>query len=165
MKQQESYGVALNEKTLKFLVRCIDIAQKTESISPDKEEMDLIRRIGKKADELLDDQYGIGRPSLNQNAISSNFLAAPQASLMMSLTENDRLLITTVVKDVVPSPSDSTYLHMINDLSDTLFTARLSSDLISTNEIDVVEFGLPKKVVLDCNNFTGKIEFQLIKIQ
>ncbi len=57
MKQQESYGVALNEKTLKFLVRCIDIAQKTESISPDKEEMDLIRRIGRKADELLDDQY------------------------------------------------------------------------------------------------------------
>lgn len=49
--------MALNEKTLKFLVRCIDIAQKTESISPDKEEMDLIRRIGKKADELLDDQY------------------------------------------------------------------------------------------------------------
>ena len=57
MKQQESYGVALNEKTLKFLVRCIDIAQKTESISPDKEEMDLIRRIGRKADELLDNQY------------------------------------------------------------------------------------------------------------
>ena len=31
--KQESYGLALNEKTLKFLVRCIDIAQKTESIS------------------------------------------------------------------------------------------------------------------------------------
>ena len=57
MKQQESYGVALNEKTLKFLVRCIDIAQKTESIHPDKEEMDLIRRIGKKADELMDREY------------------------------------------------------------------------------------------------------------
>ena len=57
MKQQESYGVALNEKTLKFLVRCIDIAQKTEAIHPDAEEYDLIRRLGKKADELLDDQY------------------------------------------------------------------------------------------------------------
>ena len=57
MKQTESYGLALNDKTLRFLVRCIDIAQKTESISPDKEEMDLIRRIGRKADELLDDQY------------------------------------------------------------------------------------------------------------
>ena len=57
MKQTESYGLALNDKTLRFLVRCIDIAQKTESISPDAEEMDLIRRIGKKADKLLDDQY------------------------------------------------------------------------------------------------------------
>ena len=38
-------------------MRCIDIAQKSESISPDREEMDLIRRIGKKADKLLDDQY------------------------------------------------------------------------------------------------------------
>ena len=57
MKQQESYGVALNEKTLKFLVRCIDIAQKTESILPDAEEYDLIRRLGNKADELWDDQY------------------------------------------------------------------------------------------------------------
>ena len=54
---KESYGLALNDKTLKFLVRCIDIAQKTESISPDAEESDLIRRLGKKADELLDDEY------------------------------------------------------------------------------------------------------------
>ena len=56
-KEIESYGLALNEKTLKFLVRCIDIAQKTESISPDAEESDLIRRLGKKADELLDQEY------------------------------------------------------------------------------------------------------------
>ena len=54
---KETYGLGLNEKTLRFLVRCIDIAQKTQSISPDKEEMDLIRRIGKKADELLDKEY------------------------------------------------------------------------------------------------------------
>ena len=40
MKQTESYGLSLNEKTLKFLVRCIDIAQKTESIHPDAEESD-----------------------------------------------------------------------------------------------------------------------------
>ncbi len=55
--KNESYGLALNDKTLRFLVKCIDIAQKTESISPDKEEMDLIRRIGKKADDLLDKEY------------------------------------------------------------------------------------------------------------
>ena len=55
--KKESYGVALNDKTLRFLVRCIDIAQKTESISPDAEESDLIRHLGKKYDELLNDQY------------------------------------------------------------------------------------------------------------
>ena len=54
---KESYGLSLNEKTLKFLVKCIDIAQKSQSISPDKEEMDLIRRLGKKYDELSDKQY------------------------------------------------------------------------------------------------------------
>tara|TARA_B100001113_G_C20949961_1_gene552673 strand:- start:108 stop:311 length:204 start_codon:yes stop_codon:yes gene_type:complete len=57
MKEQQSYGLALNDKTLRFLVRCIDIAQKSESIHPDAEESDLIRRLGKKADELLDDEY------------------------------------------------------------------------------------------------------------
>ena len=54
---EKSYGVALSEKQLKFLVQCIDIAQKTESLSPDKEESDLIRRLGKKKDELDDEQY------------------------------------------------------------------------------------------------------------
>ena len=54
---KESYGLAFTEKQLKFMVRCIDIAQKTESISPDSEEIDLIRRLGKKYDELLDDEY------------------------------------------------------------------------------------------------------------
>ena len=55
--KNESYGLALNDKTLKFLVKCIDIAQKSQSISPDKEEMELIRRLGKKYDELSDRQY------------------------------------------------------------------------------------------------------------
>ena len=55
--KKESYGLALTEKQLKFMVKCIDIAQKTESIHPDAEEIDLIRRLGKKADELMDDEY------------------------------------------------------------------------------------------------------------
>ena len=55
--KKESYGLAFTEKQLKFMVRCIDIAQKTESIHPDAEEIDLIRRLGSKADELMDDEY------------------------------------------------------------------------------------------------------------
>ena len=55
--KKDSYGFGFTEKQLKFMVRCIDIAQKTESISPDSEEIDIIRRLGKKYDELLDDEY------------------------------------------------------------------------------------------------------------
>ena len=35
--------------------------------------------------QLLDNQYGIGRPSLNPNAIPNSVLAAPQAGLMQAL--------------------------------------------------------------------------------
>ena len=55
--KQDNYGLAFTEKQLKFMVRCIDIAQKSESISPDSEESDLIRRLSKKYDELIDDEY------------------------------------------------------------------------------------------------------------
>ena len=55
--KNESYGLALTEKQLKFMVKCIDIAQKTESIHPDAEESDIIRRLGKKYDEIIDDEY------------------------------------------------------------------------------------------------------------
>ena len=55
--KKESYGLGLNDKTLKFLVKCIDIAQKSQTISPDKEDMDLISTMAKKYDELIDKQY------------------------------------------------------------------------------------------------------------
>ena len=50
----KSYGVALSEKQLKFLVHCIEVAQESFLIKPDKEEMELIRRISRKHDELQD---------------------------------------------------------------------------------------------------------------
>ena len=55
--KQDNYGFGFTEKQLKFMVRCIDIAQKSESIQCDAEESDLIRRLSKKYDELIDDEY------------------------------------------------------------------------------------------------------------
>ena len=58
MKELEkAYGLGLSAKQLKFLVNCIDIAQESHVIKPDREEMDLIRRIGKKAEQLENDRY------------------------------------------------------------------------------------------------------------
>ena len=118
------------------------------------------------ADGLLENKPAIVNDTdyFSLSLLGDKYDASDDWNLLMDLTEDDRILITTVVKDVVAS-SDSTYLYMINDQSDTVFTAGIFSDLISGNEIDVIELGRPKKVVLICNSFTGRIEFQLIKIQ
>ena len=118
------------------------------------------------ADGLIENKPAIVNDTdyFSLSLLGDKYDASDDWNLLMDLTEDDRILVTTVVKDVVAS-SDSTYLYMINDQSDTVFTAGIFSDLISANEIDVIELGLPKKVVLICNSFTGRIEFQLIKIQ
>tara|TARA_B100000212_G_C27316533_1_gene508167 strand:+ start:704 stop:1120 length:417 start_codon:yes stop_codon:yes gene_type:complete len=118
------------------------------------------------ADGLIENKPAIVNDTdyFSLSLLGDKYDASDDWNLLMDLTEDDRILVTTVVKDVVAS-SDSTYLYMINDQSDTVFTAGIFSDLISGNEIDVIELGLPKKVVLICNSFTGRIEFQLIKIQ
>ena len=118
------------------------------------------------ADGLIENKPAIVNDTdyFSLSLLGDKYDASDDWNLLMDLTEDDRILVTTVVKDVVAS-SDSTYLYMINDQSDTVFTAGIFSDLISRNEIDVIELGLPKKVVLICNSFTGRIEFQLIKIQ
>ena len=118
------------------------------------------------ADGLIENKPAIVNDTdyFSLSLLGDKYDASDDWNLLMDLTEDDRILVTTVVKGVVAS-SDSTYLYMINDQSDTVFTAGIFSDLISGNEIDVIELGLPKKVVLICNSFTGRIEFQLIKIQ
>lgn len=118
------------------------------------------------ADGLIENKPAIVNDTdyFSLSLLGDKYDASYDWNLLMDLTEDDRILVTTVVKDVVAS-SDSTYLYIINDQSDTVFTAGIFSDLISGNEIDVIELGLPKKVVLICNSFTGRIEFQLIKIQ
>lgn len=118
------------------------------------------------ADGLIENKPAIVNDTdyFSLSLLGDKYDASDDWNLLMDLTEDNRILVTTVVKDVVAS-SDSTYLYMINDQSDTVFTAGIFSDLISGNEIDVIELGLPKKVVLICNSFTGRIEFQLIKIQ
>ena len=98
------------------------------------------------ADGLIENKPAIVNDTdyFSLSLLGDKYDASDDWNLLMDLTEDDRILVTTVVKDVVAS-SDSTYLYMINDQSDTVFTAGIFSDLISGNEIDVVELGLPKK--------------------
>lgn len=55
--KDKTFDMELSEKQLSFLVKCIEIAQETHSINPDKEEMEVIRELGTKHDDLQDDKH------------------------------------------------------------------------------------------------------------
>ena len=76
------------------------------------------------ADGLIENKPAIVNDTdyFSLSLFGDKYDASDDWNLLMDLTEDDRILVTTVVKDVVAS-SDSTYLYMIIDQSDTVFTA------------------------------------------
>ena len=72
------------------------------------------------------------------------------------------LLTTFVTKDINITPSDSTILYLINDLNDTVFNATLLNEFVFTSLDSITFIGNPKKVVFEANNFSGRLEYQII---
>ena len=58
MKDKHRYEIKLTPKQLDFLVQCIDIAQRSQSINPDNEQLNLVRDITKKYEDYEDRLYG-----------------------------------------------------------------------------------------------------------
>ena len=44
-----------------------------------------------------------------------------------------------------------------------MFNAGLFSDLIFTSQDSISVVGIPKKVILDADNFSGRLQYQIIK--
>jgi len=72
-------------------------------------------------------------------------------------------LSTVVIKDLSINSSDSSYLYLLKESGDTIFTAGLFSELVWTSEDSIGSIGSPKKVAFSGNNFTGRLEYQIIK--
>ena len=83
--------------------------------------------------------------------------------LDLDATALDKILTTMVVKDLVIGASDSTYLFLVDEQGDTMFSAGLFSELVVTSEDSIIVIGSPKKVILDSDNFSGRLEYQIIK--
>ena len=45
LKENNVHKVIMNDKQIEFLIKCIDISQSLESITPDKSEIELIRNL------------------------------------------------------------------------------------------------------------------------
>jgi hypothetical protein len=83
--------------------------------------------------------------------------------LELNFSDNDILLSTLIVRDLNVLSSELSSLVMTLESGDTIFNAPISSDIIFTSEDSIITIGFPKKVSLKSQNFTGRLEYQLIK--
>ena len=81
----------------------------------------------------------------------------------LTTVDTDIILSTLVIKDLNINSSDSSYLFLMRESGDTIFTAGLFSELVWTSQDSIGSIGSPKKVAFSGNNFTGRLEYQIIK--
>ena len=84
--------------------------------------------------------------------------------LSLSTTDLDKILTTMIVKDLSVGASDSSYLFLVDEEGDTILSAGLFSELIFTSEDSISVIGIPEKIILDADNFSGRLEYQIIKM-
>jgi len=83
-------------------------------------------------------------------------------NLLFSSNTTSSLLTTLVTKDVNNPSTDSTSLLLINELGDTLLNVFIWNEIIFTS-LDSLNFiGTPSKVIFDSDNFSGRLEYQII---
>ena len=83
--------------------------------------------------------------------------------LSLSTTDLDKILTTMIVKDLSVGASDSSYLYILDEEGDTILSAGLFSELIFASEDSISVIGIPEKIILDADNFSGRLEYQIIK--
>ena len=83
--------------------------------------------------------------------------------LSLSTTDLDKILTTMIVKDLSIGVSDSSYLFLVDGVGDTILSAGLFSELIFTSEDSISVIGIPERIILDADNFSGRLEYQIIK--
>jgi len=83
----------------------------------------------------------------------------------LSLTSDstDTILTTLVLADLNISNTDSSILFMMNDSGDTVFQPILLGNVVWSSDIAVNLIGSPKKISFKGENFTGRLEYQILK--
>ena len=58
MKNNISHQIMLNDKQIEFLVKCIDVSSSGQSMKPDLNEVELIRKLTKINDLIQENKHG-----------------------------------------------------------------------------------------------------------
>ena len=83
--------------------------------------------------------------------------------LALTTVDTDVILSTLIIKELTINSSDSSFLYLMRESGDTIFTAGLFSELVWTSQDSIGSIGSPKKVAFSGNNFTGRLEYQILK--
>lgn len=83
--------------------------------------------------------------------------------ITLTTDSSDTILTTLVLADMNISSPDSSFLFMMNDSGDTILRPILVSDVVWSTEIEVPLIGSPNKISFLGDNFTGRLEFQILK--
>ena len=75
----------------------------------------------------------------------------------------DTILTTLVLADLNINNTDSSILFMMNDSGDTVFQPILLGNVVWSSDIAVNLIGSPKIISFKGDNFTGRLEYQILK--
>ena len=84
-------------------------------------------------------------------------------NLELNLSDDDILLSTLIVKDLNVLSSELSTLIMTVASGDTIFNVNILDDITFTSEDSISVIGTPSIISLNVQNFTGRLEYQLIK--
>ena len=83
--------------------------------------------------------------------------------LSLTTDSTDTILTTLVLADINISNTDSSILFMMNDSGDTVFQPILLGNIVWSSDIAVNLIGSPKIISFKGDNFTGRLEYQILK--
>ena len=83
--------------------------------------------------------------------------------LSLTTDSTDTILTTLVLADLSISNTDSSILFMMNDSGDTVFQPILLGNVVWSSDIAVNLIGSPKIISFKGDNFTGRLEYQILK--
>ena len=85
-------------------------------------------------------------------------------NLEIDVDIEDEILTTLIIKDISIRSSDSSFIYLIDDQGDTMLNVGLFNDLVFTSQDSISLIGIPTKFVFNSDNFTGMLDYQIIKI-
>ena len=95
--------------------------------------------------------------------LGDDYSEEKQWELSLTTDSTDTILTTLVLADLSISNTDSSILFMMNDSGDTVFQPILLGNVVWSSDIAVNLIGSPKKISFKGDNFTGRLEYQILK--